>query len=740
MFDTALMSKVAAAIAEETRSRGIRQILSPVINIAGDVRWGRVEETYGEDPFLASEMCVAFVKEFEKRGIIATPKHFVSNYGAGGRDSYPVHYNERYLREVELPPFEAAFKRGGARSVMTAYNSLDGTPCTANPWLLNDLLRKDWGFTGFVISDAGATGGANVLHFTARDYPGSTENAINGGLDVIFQTAYEHYPLFIDAFTSGNIPVAVIDSAVARVLKAKFELGLFDSPYADPTEAERVNGCAEHRAVALEAARKSLVLLKNDMNLLPLKSEKISIAVAGSDAVEARLGGYSGPGNNLISILDGIKQEAPEKYTVKYARGCEREVIEYQTIPAEFLSCVVDGKTVTGLNGEYFDNTQFSGKPAFVRKDKQINFQWTLFSPDPEKLAYDSYSVRWSGKLTAPVSGTIHLGVDGNDGYRIFIDNKLLLDNRKFTGRNLKTIPVDLVKGKEYEILVEYSEPSGNAWFRLVWDYGVPADYDSKIKEAVALANESDVIVAVVGIEEGEFRDRALLSLPGNQEIMLMELAQTGKPLVVVLVGGSAVTPGLWMEKSDAVLCAWYPGEVGGIAVAEAIFGKINPAGRLPVTWPQHEGQLPLVYNSKPTGRGDDYLNLSGQPLFPFGYGLSYTNFEYTNLQISESSVQNHFMVSFEVKNSGNCKGDEVPQLYLRDMFASVARPVKELKGFKRIALEAGETQKVEFEITPQMLQMLDKDLRTVIEPGEIRVMIGASSKDIRLTGVLQAK
>lgn len=740
MFDTALMSKVAAAIAEETRSRGIRQILSPVINIAGDVRWGRVEETYGEDPFLASEMGVAFVKEFEKRGIIATPKHFVSNYGAGGRDSYPVHYNERYLREVELPPFEAAFKRGGARSVMTAYNSLDGTPCTANPWLLNDLLRKDWGFTGFVISDAGATGGANVLHFTARDYPGSTENAINGGLDVIFQTAYEHYPLFIDAFTSGNIPVAVIDSAVARVLKAKFELGLFDSPYADPTEAERVNGCAEHRAVALEAARKSLVLLKNDMNLLPLKSEKISIAVAGSDAVEARLGGYSGPGNNLISILDGIKQEAPEKYTVKYARGCEREVIEYQTIPAEFLSCVVDGKTVTGLNGEYFDNTQFSGKPAFVRKDKQINFQWTLFSPDPEKLAYDSYSIRWSGKLTAPVSGTIHLGVDGNDGYRIFIDNKLLLDNRKFTGRNLKTIPVDLVKGKEYEIRVEYSEPSGNAWFRLVWDYGVPADYDSKIKEAVALANESDVIVAVVGIEEGEFRDRALLSLPGNQEIMLMELAQTGKPLVVVLVGGSAVTPGLWMEKSDAVLCAWYPGEVGGIAVAEAIFGKINPAGRLPVTWPQHEGQLPLVYNSKPTGRGDDYLNLSGQPLFPFGYGLSYTNFEYTNLQISESSVPNHLMVSFEVKNSGNCKGDEVPQLYLRDMFASVARPVKELKGFKRIALEAGETQKVEFEITPQMLQMLDKDLRTVIEPGEIRVMIGASSKDIRLTGVLQAK
>lgn len=740
MFDTSLMHKVAAAIAVETRSRGIRQILSPVINIAGDARWGRVEETYGEDPFLASEMGVAFVKEFEKRGIIATPKHFVSNYGAGGRDSYPVHYNERYLREVELPPFEAVFKRGGARSVMTAYNSLDGTPCTANSWLLNDLLRKEWGFNGFVISDAGATGGANVLHFTARDYTGSTENAVNGGLDVIFQTAYDHYPLFIEAFTSGNLTMEAIDSAVVRVLKAKFELGLFEEPYADPAEAERVNGCAEHRSLALEAARKSLVLLKNNVNILPLKHEKISIAVVGPDATEARLGGYSGPGNSLISILEGLKQKAPEKYVVQYVRGCEREVSDHQIIPAEYLSCVFNGKVASGLNAEYFDNIQFNGIPAIVKNDKQLNFQWTLFSPDPEKLAYDTYSVRWSGKLTAPISGTINLGVDGNDGYRIFIDNKLLLDNRKFTGRNLKMVPFDFVQGKEYEILIEYSEPAGNAWFRLVWDYGVPSDYDGKIQEAVALANESDVVVAVVGIEEGEFRDRALLSLPGNQEKMLLELAQTGKPVVVVLVGGSAVTPGLWMENADAVLCAWYPGEVGGIAVAEAIYGEINPAGRLPVTWPRHEGQLPLVYNSKPTGRGDDYLNLSGQPLFPFGYGLSYTNFEYTNLQITESSAQNHFMVSFEVRNSGKCKGDEVPQFYLRDMFASVARPVKELKGFKRITLEAGETQKVEFEITPQLLQMLDKDLNTVIEPGEFRVMIGASSKDIRLTGILQAK
>ncbi|MBK6966132.1 MAG: glycoside hydrolase family 3 C-terminal domain-containing protein [Bacteroidales bacterium] len=739
-FDTALVHRVAAAIAIETKSRGIRQVLSPVINIAGDVRWGRVEETYGEDPFLTSEMAVAFISEFEKRNIIATPKHFVSNYGSGGRDSYPVHYNERYLRETELPPFEAAFKRAGARSVMTAYNSLDGSPCTASNWLLNTLLKKEWGFRGFVISDAGATGGANVLHFTADGYQQSTENAINNGLDVIFQTDYKHYPLFIEAFRSGKIPAPVIDSAVARVLKAKFQLGLFEHPWANPAEAARLNGAENHRAIALEAARESMVLLKNQGNILPFGPSVKSIAVVGPDAMEARLGGYSGPGNQKVSMLDGIRQLAADGTQIRYARGCEREVVQYNTVTAEYLSNIENDKTLPGLRGSYYSNVTFSGNPAFVRTDPQINFQWTLFSPDPEKLNYDFYSVQWEGKIRGPATRQLKIGIDGNDGYRLFIDNKLLIDNRIYRGRETKTADFDFVEGREYDLRIEYAEPTGNAWFRLVWDFGVPDNYEEQLNEAVELASASDAVVLVAGIEEGEFRDRALLSLPGNQEELITRLAATGKPVVVILTGGSAITMNNWLSKVQGVLYAWYPGEAGGTAVAEVLFGKTNPGGRLPITFPVHEGQLPLVYNHKPTGRGDDYLNLTGQPLFPFGFGLSYTAFEYSNLQITKGKEENSFTATFNLTNTGSRDGDEVVQLYIRDLLASVARPVTELKGFSRIALKAGETRKVTFSITPAMLQMLDINLKPVVEPGEFRIMIGASSKDIRLSGMVRVE
>lgn len=737
-FDTALMHSAAAAIAEETKSRGIRQILSPVVNIAGDVRWGRVEETYGEDPFLASEMGVAFTTEFEKRNIIATPKHFISNYGSGGRDSYPIHYNERYLREIELPPFEAAFKRGGARSVMTSYNSLDGSPCTANDWLLNQLLKKEWGFPGFVISDAGATGGANVLHFTTKNYQESAENALNSGLDVIFQTDFEHYRLFIEAFKSGKIPMPVIDSAVARVLRAKFQLGLFENPYHNPEKARQINGAAEHRSIALEAARKSMVLLKNQNNILPLDTTLSSIAIIGPDAVETCLGGYSGPGNNTISILDGIKKMAGNQTDVRYSRGCDRNLIEYTIVPSDYLSTEAAGSKTSGLTGYYYGNIDLSGKPAFARIDKQIDFQWTLFSPDPEKLNFDFYSVKWEGKIKGPTTGQVNIGIDGNDGYRIYLGEKLLIDNRNFTGRNVRTAAFYFEEGKEYEIRIEYAEPTGNAWFRLIWDFGIPVNYAQQMAEAVDMAEKSDAIVMVAGIEEGEFRDRALLNLPGNQEEMILKLAATGKPLVVVLIGGSAITMNRWLEKADGVIYAWYPGEAGGQAVAEVLFGKYNPAGRLPITFPVHEGQLPLVYNHKPTGRGDDYVNLTGQPLFPFGYGLSYTNFLYENLEILSNPVSGNFRANFRLTNTGSIEGEEVVQLYIHDLMASVARPVMELKGFQRIQLKAGETKMVNFEITPDMLQMLDINLKKVVEPGDFRIMIGASSKDIRLSETLR--
>lgn len=734
-----LVNQVAEAIAIECSSRGIRQILSPVVNVATDVRWGRTEETYGEDPFLVSEMGVAYVSAFENNGIITSPKHFVANVGDGGRDSYPIYWNERYMREIILPPFEACFKRGGSRSVMTSYNSYNGTPCTANSWLLNQILKKEWGFNGFVISDAGGTGGANVLHFTATDYADATAKSITGGLDVIFQTNYDHFKLFSPPFYNGNIDQKTIDSAVARVLRLKFTLGLFENPYVDPTLASVWNGNPNHRELSKRAALESTVLLQNNKEVLPLNKNIKSIAVIGPDADEARLGGYSGPGNENVSILQGIKNLVGKSVNVKYAIGCSRENIEYITIPTGALSCDISGEKRQGLQGEYFNNVTFAGTPVITRCDPQIQFQWTLFSPDPEKLSYDFYSVRWTGKLKAPETGTFKIGIDGNDGYRLYIDKKLIIDN--WTKRTKQTILADypFEKGKEYDIRIEYYEPTGNAWFNLVWDVGVNNNEKGKIDKAVAMANESDVAVVVVGIEEGEFRDRAYLNLPGKQEELIKRIAATGKQTIVVLVGGSAITMNNWIKEVDGILAVWYPGENGGNAVAEVLFGDYNPAGRLPITYPVFEGQLPLVYNHKPTGRGDDYNNLTGQPLFPFGFGLSYTRFEYSNLKFGADSIKtgDSTYVTVNITNTGKVAGDEVVQLYLHDEFASVARPVMELKGFKRIHLNPGETKEIRFAITPEMLSMLDINLKKIVEPGTFRIMIGASSKEIRQRTVL---
>ena len=738
-WDTELMHRVSKAIATETKTRGIRQILSPVVNIASDVRWGRTEETYGEDPYLSSEMGVAFVSEFEKMGVITTPKHYVANIGDGGRDSYPIHWNERLMREIYLAPFEACFKRGGSRSVMTAYNSVDGSPCTANDWTLNQLLKKEWGFKGFVISDAGATGGANVLHFTSKDYPESTAKSITNGLDVIFQTSYDHYKLFSPPFYDGRIDPKIIDQAVARVLRNKFELGLFDNPYIDAKEAGKWNGHPSHRQLTKEAAKESIVLLKNEKQTLPLAKTIKSIAVIGPDAAEGRLGDYSGPGINPVNILDGIKNKVGKQVEVRYAKGCDRINTEYATISSGFLSCTVDGKIQKGLKGENFNNETLSGKPLFTRIDPSVNFGWTLFSPDPEKLSYDFFSIRWTGKLKASAAGRLKIGIDGNDGYRLFLNNQLVIDNWKKLSRQTLVANYTFEKNKEYDLRIEYFEPAGNAVFRLLWNANVINNQTGEITKAVELAKKSDVTVVAVGIEEGEFSDRGYLNLPGRQEELINKIAATGKPVVVILVGGSAITMNNWLKNVPAILDVWYPGEDGGSAVADVLFGDYNPAGRLPITFPVFEGQLPFVYNHKPTGRGDDYNNLTGQPLFPFGYGLSYTTFEYSDLRFDNNNIpaNDSTTISCKVTNSGKVAGNEVVQLYVHDEFASVARPNIELKGFKRIHLQSGESKTVSFMVNPEMLSMLDINLKKVVEPGDFRMMIGASCKDIRLRGIL---
>lgn len=729
-WDTALMSQVANAIATETRQRGIRQILSPVVNIASDVRWGRTEETYGEDPFLSSAMGVNFVRAFEQKGIITTPKHFVANVGDGGRDSYPIQFNERLLEEIYFPPFKACIEQGGSRSVMTAYNSLDGVAASSNHWLLLEKLKKQWGFEGFVISDANAVGGEVVLHNTARDYAESGQHAINGGLDVIFQTEYKHHQLFMAPFLNGNIDTNRINNAVARVLKAKFELGLFEQPYI----SEEIPATPQHKTIAKQAALESFVLLKNERQTLPFSQKIRTIALIGTEAQEARLGGYSGPGNNKISMLDGLKEKMGASAKVLFAPGPGRNSPEYVVIPAAQWSS--NGKP--GLQAEYFTNVTLSGQPFLRRTDATVDFRWTLFGP-AEGMDADFYSARWTGKLTAPATGKYKIGIEGNDGFRLYINNKMVID--QWQKQSYRTVLVDytLVKGRQYDVKVEFYEPKGNATVKLVWSIGADARWRQQIKEAVATAQRAVVAVVTVGITEGEFQDRALLSLPGHQEELIRAVAATGKPVVVLLVGGSAVTMSNWINDVEAIGAVWYPGEEGGRAIADILTGDYNPAGRLPITYPLHEGQVPLVYNHKPTGRGDDYNNLSGLPLFPFGYGLSYTTFAYSDVQLSKNTISKNATatVSFTVKNNGTVDGDEVVQLYLRDVLSSVARPVMELKGFQRVKLKAGESRSLSFVITPDMLSMLDVDLKRVVEPGVFQVMIGASSADIRLKAKL---
>jgi len=738
-WDTTLMSNVANAIADETKQRGIRQILSPVVNIASDVRWGRTEETYGEDPFLTSAMGVAFVIAFEKKGIITTPKHFIANVGDGGRDSYPIHSNERLLEEIYLPPFKACIENGGSRSIMTAYNSLNGVASSSNNWLLVEKLKNEWGFTGFVISDANAVGGEVVLHNTAKDYPQSGQHAISGGLDVIFQTEYKHHQLFIAPFLNGGIDSNRINDAVARVLRAKFELGLFENPYVPET----FTSASSHKQIARQAALESFVLLKNNRPaaqsnaILPFGKNIRTIAVIGADAAEIRLGGYSGPGNNTVSILEGLKQKAGKNSNIIYQPGPGRSNNEYDVIPPAHLS----HNGAEGLHAEYFNNITLGGKPVISRTDKIIDFRWTLFGPGPG-LEADFYAVRWTGTLRPSTSGKYKIGLEGNDGYRLYLNNKLVIDN--WQKQSYRTVLYDYLfeKGKPVDIRIEFFEPKGNATIRLIWNVGVENNWRKKINEAVNAARQADVAIVVAGITEGEFQDRALLSLPGHQEELINAVAATGKPVVVLLVGGSAITMSNWIDKVNAVASLWYPGEEGGHAVADILFGNYNPAGRLPITFPQHEGQLPLVYNHKPTGRGDDYNNLPGQPLFPFGFGLSYTTFEYSDFRFSKNNIDksDSVQVFVTIKNTGSRDGDEVVQLYTRDMLASVARPVMELKGFQRVHIKAGEAKTISFLINPDMLSLLDVNLKRIVEPGAFKIMIGASSTDIRAMSTLTVR
>jgi beta-glucosidase len=675
-------------------------------------------------------MGVSFVSSFENQGIITTPKHFLANVGEGGRDSYPIHWSRRYLEETHLIPFEKAFQQGKSRSVMTSYNLLDGRPSTANHWLLTEKLKNEWDFKGFVISDASAVGGANVLHFTAKDYDDASAQAMNAGLDVIFQTEYKHYKLFIPPFLDGRISQQRIDDAVTRVLRAKFELGLFENPYVSDKQIQELKKI-NHKALAEKAAAESFVLLQNINKTLPVPETMKKILVVGTDAVDARLGGYSGPGNKKVNILEGIKDVVKNKnIEITYSKGIDWNLKKLVAVPAEFLF----SGNQKGLKGIYFSNSDLKGNPAFERQDEQLNFKWTLYSPNPEVLQPDNYSIRWTGELQAPATGKYQLGLRGNDGFRLFLNGKLVIDHWEKLSYSSETVDMDFKKGEKYDLTVEFHENRGEANIELICNYGLP-DYKKDFTNALQLARDADYIIVTAGIHEGEFQDRSSLALPGNQEQFIDEVSKLKKPVAVVLVGGSAIKTTDWKDKVGAILDIWYPGEEGGRAVAKVLFGEETPSGKLPVTFPIEEGQLPLTYNHHPTGRGNDYYDLSGEPLYPFGFGLSYTTFEISDLKLNQLKLTENetIIAKVSVKNAGLREGSEVVQLYVKDLLASVSRPIIELKGFQKVHLKPGESKQITIEVPVKDLRFLDQNMKWKVEKGTYRIFIGNSSKNLPL-------
>jgi beta-glucosidase len=615
------------------RARGAQQVLAPVVDVARDPRWGRIEETYGEDPYLAGRLGVAAVRGFQGTGatiqpghVIATLKHMAGHgQPESGMNVGPALFGERTMRDVFFPPFKAAVQEAGAKSLMASYNEVDGIPSHENRWMLHDVLRGEWGFDGVIVSDWFAIRELITRHHVAADSAEAAREALAATVDIELPDA-EAYPTLVAQVRSGAVPQAAVDTAVRRLLRAKFELGLFENPYVDPAAADRISGSADNRPLALEAARKSIILLKNQGGLLPLKADALKrVAVIGPHAAEVMLGGYSGEPRHSVSILQGIRDRLGAGATVSYAEGVR------------------------------------------ITED-------SVFTKDPQPHMSGSRSqARWSA------------------------DRVVLADS---------------------------------------------ASNERRIAEAVALARASDVAIVVVGDNEQTSReayaenhlgDRDALSLVGQQAELVRAVLATGKPTVMVLINGRPPAIPDLVERVPAILEGWYPGQEGGKAIAQVLFGDVNPGGKLTVSIPRSVGQLPVYYSRKPSAlRG--YLFDTTKPLFPFGFGLSYTTFSYSSVRVSPARIpaDGKATVSVDVTNTGERAGDEVVQFYIRDEVSRATRPVKELRGFQRITLRPGETRTVTFEVDHDALAYHDPEMKWTVEPGWFDMMVGGSSDDVK--------
>jgi beta-glucosidase len=754
-FDIPLIHDMAVAVGTEGRAKhnqavrdGHSDIMegldfwSPNINIFRDPRWGRGQETYGEDPFLTGKMGVAFITGLQGDDakyyrVIATAKHFAVHSGPETtRHMVDVVVSKHDMEDTYLPAFRAAVTEGKVDSVMCAYNRINSQPACANTFLMKDQLRGAWGFNGYVVSDCDAIVDIFSGHHYTKSMPEAVTAAIKTGMDsecadfFTKATTNSDYVPYVDAVKQGLLTEKEIDVAVKRLFTARFRLGMFDPPAMVPyalTPDSEIDS-EPHRALALRAARESMVLLKND-GVLPLSSGVRKIAVFGplAESVEVLHGNYNGTASRATNAFDGItKQFANAQVTFSPGMNFLRE---QTVIPATVLS-TDDGQP--GLKAEYFAGDKFEGAPQVVRTDNRIDVQ--LSHPDKSALDLPSgmkeFSARWTGFLTPAESGTYEIGLVGSMN-QLWLDGRLLVDDLGLHDPNPSTKTLQLEKGRRYALKVEFLR--GGIGTKLVWLKVIP----DPIGEAVTAAKQADVAVAVVGITsqlEGEemkvevpgFKggDRTSLDLPKEEEDLLKALKGTGKPLVVVLMNGSALAVNWASENANAILDAWYSGEEGGTAIAQTLAGVNNPAGRLPVTFYKSTQQLPPFEDYAMKNR--TYRYFTGQPLYPFGYGLSYSKFEFSNLKLSAKNlnVRDSLNVDADVRNASNRDGDEVVELYLSFPRSAVA-PIRALRGFRRVALAAGATQHISFTLDARDLSEVDEKGDRIVAKGVHRISVG---------------
>lgn len=779
-WDEYLMFQVSTVISDEARAKhhdfvrkGSRLIYqgltfwSPNINLFRDPRWGRGQETYGEDPFLTGRLGVQFVKGLQGDDpkylkTVATLKHYSVHSGPEPeRHSFNAVISERDLRESYLPHFEMGIKEGKAWSVMCAYNSYMGEPCCGNNKLLNDILRDEWGFEGYVVSDCGAISDIYEGHKFVSTPEEASAVAVKSGCDLECSSVYMS---LTDAVKKGLITEEGIDLSVKRLFTARFRLGMFDPPemvkYASiPYD---VVDSKEHKELALEAARKSIVLLKNENGLLPLKKQAGTVAVIGpnSDDWSMQLGNYNGLPSDPVTPLRGIREKLSGISDVLYAKGCELApgMPSFEVVP---VTSLVHGDNQPGLKAEYFDNKDLEGIPSAETVDSVLDAVWGEGSPN-KNMESDNFSVRWSGELIPDHSGPYEIGIITTCNTNLYLDDSLIISTpyhfRDEYGdpRLRKSEPVTLEAGKEYRIKVEAVETYGDARVKLVWSEPESIRQKDLRKQALDVADKADVVVMCMGISprlEGEEMDveidgfhggdRTSLDLPKVQEDLIKKIQSLGKPVVLVLFSGSALAVNWENRNVPAILEAWYPGQAGGTAIADVIFGDYNPGGRLPVTFYKSVKDLPPFedYNMK----GRTYRYFDGEPLYQFGYGLSYTTFSYDKLTVDKQCKScDSVELSVDVRNTGKIVGDEVVQIYLRNLTATVPVPRYTLVGFKRVFLQPGEVRKVTFSVPSRAFSVINEHNERVVIPGRFEIFAGGSqpftSKGRPAQGVLKAE